>query len=335
MNKKKMFYITLAMIMFLLLGSILINYILNPYGVFKKYKNYEISTPINERYLKTSYILDNPQKYDSFIFGSSRVGTLEGENLKEIGNFYNMTFSGAMPKEILEILELFIENKIEIKNIILGIDDFDFYTEPKTHGELLYKISYKKLKDNRYNFLKYYLLKNPFNKVNYTYLFKKEKGYNDILNTGKWKKEYADIQIENDIEAHKNKLSNIKVDKSYINRVDRTIEEINRIIKICEYNNINLTVIYLRLYKNTYVANKDLIDKSKKELQKITSYWDMVVIKGFTDNEYYWYEESHYRPILGRIILKRIFEDKFSKNINIPKNFGKYKNYDYNENSEN
>lgn len=229
-----MFYITLTMIMFLLLGSISINYILNPYGVFKKYKNYKISTPVNERYLKTSYILDNTQKYDSFIFGSSRVGTLEGENLKEIGNFYNMTFSGAMPKEILEILELFIENKIEIKNIILGIDDFDFYTEPKTHEEILYKISYKKLKDNRYNFFKYYLLKNPFNKINYTYLFKKEKTYCDILGTGKWKKEYADIQIENNLELHKRKLLNIKVNKANIDRIEKTITEIQQIIDICK-----------------------------------------------------------------------------------------------------
>lgn len=325
MNKKKMFYVTLTMIIFLLLGSISINYILNPYGVFKKYKNYEISTPVNERYLKTSYILDNPQKYDSFIFGSSRVGTLEGENLKGIGKFYNMTFSGAMPKEILEILQLFIENKIEIKNIILGIDDFDFYTDPKTHEEILYKISYKKLKEDKYNFLKYYLLKNPFNKVNYTYLLKKEKAYCDILDTGKWKKEYADIQIENDIDSHRNKLLTIKINKQFINRINKTIEEINQIIKICKENNISLTVIYLPLYKNTYITNKDLIDESRIELQKITPYWDMVEIKNFTDNEYYWYEESHYRPILGRIILKRIFKEKFSKAIDIPDNFGIHK----------
>ncbi len=236
-----------------------------------------------------------------------------------------MTFSGAMPKEILEILQLFIENKIEIKNIILGIDDFDFYTEPKAHEEILYKISYKKLKEDKYNFLKYYLLKNPFNKINYTYLFKKEKAHCDILNTGKWKKEYADIQIENDIEAHKTKLSNIKINKSPINRIDKTIKEINQIVKICEKNNINLTIIYLPLYKNTYMANKDLIDKSRKELQKIISYWDMVEIKGFTDNEYYWYEESHYRPILGRKILKQIFKENYTRNVEIPNNFGIYK----------
>lgn len=325
MNKKKIFYVTLTMIIFSLLGSMSINYILNPYGVFKKYQNYEVSTPVNERYLKTSYILDNPQKYNSFIFGSSRVGTLEGEKLEKIGKFYNMTFSSGMPKEILEILQLFIENKIEIKNIILGIDDFDFYTDPKTQEEILYKISYKKLKENKYNFLKYYLLKNPFNKVNYTYLFKKEKTYCDILDTGKWKKEYADIQIESNINAHRKNLSNIKVNKSYSNRTKNTLKEIEQIIKICKENNINLTIIYLPLYKNTYIANKDLIDNSRIELQKITDYWDMVEIKDFTDDEYYWYEQSHYRPILGRIILKRIFEEKFSEDTDVLNNFGVYK----------
>lgn len=325
MNKKKMFYITLTMIMFLLLGSISINYILNPYGIFKKYKNYEVSTPINERYLKTSYILDNPQKYDSFIFGSSRVGTLEGEKLEKIGKFYNMTFSSGIPKEILKILQLFIDSKIEIKNIILGIDDFDFYTDPKTHEEILYKLSYKKLNTSKYNILKYYLFKNPLNKINYTYLFKKEKVYYDILHTGKWEKKYTDIQIENNLELHKRKLLNIKVNKANIDRIEKTITEIQQIIDICKKNNINLTVIYLPLYKSTYMANKDLIDKSKRELEKIINYWDMVKVENYTNNEYYWYEESHYRPILGKMILKRVFEENFDRDISLPENFGVYR----------
>ena len=322
MKNKNFFLITIITIIFLLLSSIFINYILNPYGVFFKYKNYEISTTINERYLKIAYILDNPKKYDSFIFGSSRVGTLEGE---KIGKFYNMTFSGALLSEILENLKIFIENNIEIRNIILGIDDFDFYENPESSEEILYKISYKKLQENKFNFFKYYLIKNPFNKVNYNYLFKKEKVYRDILETGKWKREYADIKIESDINEHKYILLNKNINKIETNRIQKTIKEINEFIIICQKNNIKLTIIYLPLYKGHYIINKDLIDISRKELQKITSYWDMVEIKGYTDNEYYWYEESHYRPILGKIILKKIFKENYKEEIEIPKNFGEFK----------
>lgn len=73
------------------------------------------------------------------------------------------------------------------------------------------------------------------------------------------------------------------------------------------------------------MANKDLIDKSKRELEKIINYWDMVKIENYTNNEYYWYEESHYRPILGKMILKRVFEENFDRDISLPENFGVYR----------
>lgn len=325
MNNKKIFLRIIFIIIIILTGSMGINYILNPYGIFGKYKNYNVSTPINERYLKTGYILENPEKYDSFIFGSSRVGTLEGEKLNKVGKFYNMTFSAALPYEMLSILKKIEKKGIKIKNIILGIDDFDFYTDPSFKEEILYKISYKKLKENKLNFFKYYLLKNPLNKINYTYLFSKEKDFHDILETGKWKKEYADIEIEKNIKKHRENLSNIKINSSNGDRITETIFEIESIIKLCKKNNINLVVIYLPRYINSYNANKEIIEKSKIELQKITNYWDFVKLDGYTNDEYYWYEESHYRPILGRMILKRIFGENFRDDIEIPNNFGEYK----------
>ena len=324
-ENKRFFLVTILCIMFFLSIPVSINYFLNPYGVFFKYKNFNVSTPINERYIKTSYILNNPKKYDSFIFGSSRVGVLEGEKLSKIGKFYNMTFAGALPIEILDILKTFEEKNIKIKNIILGIDDFDFLTEPKLNEKILYKISYEKLQKNKGLFFKYYLLKNPFNEVNKLYVSNKEKTYYDILNTGKWEKSYADVKIENDIESHKKNLSKIEIYPSNTIRIKETILEIESIIKLCERNNIKLMVVYLPRYVNSYIANRKVIEESKIELQKKTGYWDFVQLDKYTNNEYYWYEESHYRPVLGRMILKRIFNENFEENIKVPNNFGKYK----------
>ena len=321
---RSFFVNTVGLIILILIISMGINYYLDPYGVFfKEYRNYITSSPINERYIKTKYILDNPKKYNSFIFGSSRVGTLEGENLKDIGNFYNMTFSGAVPKQILEILKIFIDNKIEIKNIILGIDDFDFYSEPEISDYYPYKISYKVL-NNKINFLKYYLLKNPINRVNIEYIFGKAKVEFDILDTGKWSSVYKENLVENNLENHRKELKNKKVMSASSNRILQTIEDINEILSICRENNINIEVIYLPLYEKTYCANESLIEKSKEELLKITNFWDFAVLDKYTTDEYYWYEESHYRPILGRKIFKRIYNKKFTRNEEIDKNFGKY-----------
>lgn len=323
---KRFFISTMGVIILILLISMGINYYLNPYGVFfRKYQNYYVTTPINERYIKTRYILEHPKKYNSFIFGSSRVGTLEGENLKKIGSFYNMTFPGAVPKQILEILEIFINNKIEIKNIILGIDDFDFYFNPEDSDYFPYKISYLTLENNKINFFKYYLLKNPLNKVNEEYIFGKVKTKFDILETGKWISLDKEKLIENNLENHKIELKTRKIPSTLNNRIPKTINEIEEIIKLCKRNKINIDIIYLPLYEKTYLANSKLIEESKKELLKITKFWDFAILDKYTTDEYYWYEESHYRPILGRKILKKIYKENFTGDEEYDKDFGIYR----------
>ncbi|MGL5355948.1 MAG: hypothetical protein ACRDAQ_05285, partial [Cetobacterium sp.] len=70
------------------------------------------------------------------------------------------------------------------------------------------------------------------------------------------------------------------------------------------------------------------LDVFKKKLLELTDYWDFAELNKFTENNYYWYEASHYRPILGELIFKKIFKDDFEivpilvdeENV-----FGKYK----------
>ncbi|MGL6024712.1 MAG: hypothetical protein ACRC0F_08855 [Cetobacterium sp.] len=309
---KKYFFKSIANIILILISIVSLNYYMDTYGVFReKYTNRK--TPANERYLKTKYILENKDKYDSFIFGSSRVGTLKGENLKN-GKFYNMTFSGALPKEMLSILELFQKNDVKIKNIILGIDDFDQYTTPESQEDILYKLSYEKLNKNKFEIYQSYLLNNPFNKVNYEYFFGDKISNVDILDTGKWSRPLKDIEIEDDIQKHNldeiftTPFSNL----DNISRVDKTIEEIRGIIKICNQNNIKLTVIFLPIHKTTFENNNyQNLEIFKNKLLELTDYWDFAELNKFTKNNYYWYEASHYRPILGELILKKIFKDDF------------------------
>lgn len=290
-----------------------INYFVDPYGIFSR-KYQQRKTPINERFIKTKYIINNPMKYDSFIFGSSRVGTLKGEKLK-IGNFYNMTFSGAIPSEIFSILKNFEEENIKIKNIILGIDDFDLYTDPKTTENILYKLSYDNLKLKRWEIYKNYLLINPFNRVTYEHFFGKNIVNFDIENTGKCSSPFKEIEIEENPQKHC--LSNVfekkSGDKNLEPRINHVLDDINAIIKFCNNKNIKITIIFLPLHKTTFLQNNlENLTEFKKRLQLLTSYWDFVSLNEFTENNYYWYETSHYRPMLGDLILKKIYKDDFN-----------------------
>jgi hypothetical protein len=84
---RKLFFAGLVMVV-VELGSVgLLNYVVDPYGVFRYgTRRHDISyqfTLVNTNFIKTRYIALNPQKYDCLIFGSSRVNGIDGRQVKD------------------------------------------------------------------------------------------------------------------------------------------------------------------------------------------------------------------------------------------------------------
>ena len=51
--------------------------------------------------------MNNKKKYDSFIFGSSRVGKINPLKI-ENGKYYNMTYSEGLPREHYQNIKFLI-----------------------------------------------------------------------------------------------------------------------------------------------------------------------------------------------------------------------------------
>ncbi len=78
---------------------------------------------------KMKYVLSVPDKFDSFIFGSSRVGYIHNDKISG-EKCYNMTSSAANATEHLWNLKTMLKNNIRPKKIYIGVDSF-------THTELI------------------------------------------------------------------------------------------------------------------------------------------------------------------------------------------------------
>ena len=94
-----------------------------------------------------------------------------------------------------------------------------------------------------------------------------------------------------------------------------------QIKNICDENNIELIVFINPIEHRTYEAtNLDEFNDFKQGLAKIMPYYDFSGLNRITTDDYYYYEPSHYRPIVGDMIIHRIFD--------MPKDaetdFGKY-----------
>lgn len=321
----RFFYINILSIIVLMISVILLNYKLDPYGIWKVSFENQILEP-NKNYVKTKYIINNPHKYDSFIFGSSRVGHIE-TNLLESGRFYNMTYSEGLPQEWLENIKTLLKNGVLIKNIVLGIDDFSFTINPENHKTQLMRVPYEELDSKR--IFEMYLLRNPSDaynlesikgliKNNYEYA-----KYDDILESGATFGNDNEILINPQKHVEDPKF-NEPSDRYELNRIDDTINEINDIIEVCKENNISIHIFFNPINKITYEKNKDITEQAKKKLQKITDYWDFSGDNDINNNNFYWYETSHYRNIVGKMIMEKMFN--IDLGIKVPYNFGVYKN---------
>lgn len=330
---KKRFYYILGEILFILTILLSINFFIDAYGIFGKNMKYQILEP-NKNYIKTKYILKNKNKYDSFIFGSSRVGMIPTDKIQGY-KFYNMTYSEGLPNEWLNTLKTFVESDIKIKMVMVGIDDISFKVDYKEHFNQPMRLPYQNLISYKEIF-KNYLFVNPKNDYNLK-TFKKirKKSYNeDYINiytsgTNITKESLkVDEEIEKNKEIHikkENFLKTVYGNREFIN-INENINIIQQIENICRENDIELIIIFNPLHATAYTRNNE--KEYKKIKEKLISIlncdiYDFSNNNSIAKNNYYWYETSHFRSIVGEMILKVIFRDKVKEEtkINIPDDF--------------
>lgn len=277
------------------------NYKFDTSGIYNKDFSVPRTEP-NQHIVKMEYLLGNPSKYDAYCFGSSRVGNIDLQKIHNGYAYYNMTYSEGLPKEWLDDIKILLRNNVKIKQILLGLDDFSFRVDPQSHNSQYGRIPYRES-----NFREYipYLLKLPSLPSNDV----KSMSLYDIYDSGRPLHPWADDRIEEDTEAHMNSSVFSKGMSYSGNRIKQTIQEIKEIKDIAESHNIEMIVFINPINLVTYRANNlDEFDEFKRELADVTSFYDFSGANAITGNNYYYYETSHYRPMVGDMIVKRIFE---------------------------
>lgn len=316
MNNKMLFYknffkygLILALILVIVLVSV--NIYQDKYGIFKNDYSKQKFWP-NERFVKVKYILKNPTKYDSFIFGSSRA-QLFNPKLIKTGHFYNCSFEVSSIYENLRYLKMFLEHGVKIKTVILCIenDSFMYGDNPYISYDMSYKHNcfyYPETIKQKIKFYSKYLFINPFNNAPNAvpfYDFNK----NTMFDSGT-------VAQNMDLKTFKRSTKNI--DKVYVNPFKYKLVNfklLEEFTNVCKQNNINLIVIILPEHYKSYKANNlATYNYCKKRLSEITPYYDFSGINQITTNDFNFFDYMHLDYNVACAILDRIFyENKFTQ----------------------
>jgi|GEM_PF-306498 len=319
----KHFFKSLFLIMLLALAVwsplLYFNTVVDPYGIFLKiYKQFP--TEPNKRFMKMRFLKKNPTKFDSFIFGSSRVNSINPSKIPD-SHFYNMTYSLGLPNDHIKDIEYLIKNGIKIKNLLIGIDYLALLNNPVNNEEILYRKKYPESLKEFFDFYSTYLFYRPNLEFVKLMRIDGKLNWDDFYEFGILRSSHNEW-IEKNQEKHvmgpKFKIPDSKFNPN--SSIDLNMKIIENLVELARKNNINLYIFTNPIHFTSQLSiNLDDYQEALRQLARITDFYDFSGLNSVTLNNLYFHETSHYREMVGDMILAKIFG--YPK-VAVPEDFG-------------
>jgi hypothetical protein len=330
----KIIFLKLSILFFLsIIPVAFYNYHFDPYGIFNNRSlglRYEPGHEPNQHYAKIRHLLNDKHQWDSYVFGSSRVGKINPDLIDD-GHYYNMNYSEGVPREHLADIRILLKKGIPVKNVIIGLDSSSYTINPEEHRAQIMRHPYDDSAIERFLFQLKYLCSPPkLSIMKYIRPNNNELLISfDIVGNGAQNLKNVDMNIDQHIENHINNerfhmQNQIQINKlldyNSVNMIENTIHDIKELMMLSGKNNFNLSFFINPIHELYYLQNEPYCFLYfKKRLAQVTAYWDFSGINSVTSNNYYYYETSHYRSMVGDLIVCRMTK---CPDVKVPEDFG-------------
>ena len=301
---KKFLFKCFIFAFYVFLVQVVFPYAVDPFNVFHALNIRENGIEPNQNYIKMKYILSNPDKFNGFMFGSSRVGVIHTEKIP-CEKIYNMTYSMGTISEHLSNIKTFFNAKIYPTKIYIGLDSFSYTIDAQEHLTQPVRCPYGYLCDNPKYFYSLYL--SPYNTLlsllitnSGVFRLKSETFYK----YGWW----GDYDIKSEFDWNAKEILPSIGRKNFLKE---TLNDIQEIVKLCRENKIELIIFTNPMYDITYRASieKNYFD-FLEGLVKITDFYNFSSLNDITLNNENYIETSHYRAEVGDMIINVICNGK-------------------------
>lgn len=280
---------------------------------------------LNQHMFGVERILRNPEKFDSLLFGSSRVSVIDTSAIP-VGRFYNMSYPQGLPAEHLSIIKALLNKGVEIKNVMIGLDEFSFNMSEAEHRKQLSTVMHPDVNGpNRTAIFAMFFFTKPrlsrfelwINKV----VRGKTRGEFLIDHNGlnlSWKEKEKALHMTGKplFQYEAQKYAPVKYDEA---KMIEAFNAISEMVALSKKNGFSLIFFVAPIYHKVYLQNADALKNVKEKLAQITDYYDFSGFNAVTLDEMNYYDVSHYRYGIGDMMIKRIYDEA---GMNIPDAFG-------------
>ncbi len=285
--------------------SVILPIWIDPFNVFHWENIRANGVEPNKNYIKMKYILSNPDKFDSFVFGSSRVDAIHADKIQG-EKCYNMTYSVGVPNWHLLNIKTLLANNIIPKRVYIGVDSIQYTADYEHHVIEPLRCPYEYLADDSWHFYSLYL--NP------TMVFK---SIGATLDVWSGKTEPIDTEVfykyGGGYRYGRKKIFNWN-DKGKVfpsigglgmNNIDAELDILRKIIDVCRENGIDLVFFTNPMHKVTYLASVRKKDYFRylEGLAEISDFWNFSSLNDITIDNSNYFDTSHYDAEVGDLII--------------------------------
>lgn len=276
---------------------------LDPFNVFHVMNIRDNGVEPNKNYIKMKYILANPEKFNAFLFGSSRVGTIHTDKIKLHGQrVYNMTYSVGLPSEHLDNMKTFLANNIIPSAIYIGVDNISYTNRKESHLNDFLRCPYEYLHNDFIHFCSLYVFSSAAaESVDTIIKHSSSENFADRFYQYGWWSDYDRTTNFDWSKVRYIPSSNNNIDKKLMHE---NLSYIKEIAKLCTEHNIKLVIFTNPMHCITYMKalEKNYLE-FLEELAYITEFYNFSGLNDITLDNNNYFETSHYKPETGDLII--------------------------------
>ena len=301
---KKFILKLLAFVLILVIILAALCVVIDPFNVFHPLSIRNNGVEPNKNYIKTCYILSEPDKFNSFVFGASNVGNLHTDKMP--GSCYNMTYSSGFPDEYLETLRTFIENGIIPDKIYVGLSNLSFSGKGEYHLDDPMRSPYWYAKEHPFKFWKMYL--NPATVGSSVIEVMAESQYNKdsiaVFYDYGWNYDYNYVTTydfgDNTPEEQKAELDGTIIEGTRL-PYEGMLEKLEEMIALCNENNIELEFFMVPFYYGQQLD--DVYIEYLQDVAEITPFWNFCGYNDIVFDSANYIDYAHYNAEVGDMII--------------------------------
>jgi len=296
----------------IVVGSLLVlsmataNVLVDPFAMFGV-SNWPDGPASNERYRKIEHLADTSVQYEHLMFGSSRSGMTQPEWVEaHTGErTYNLSVFSAKPTDMRALYRAYRLTHEAPRSVTIGLDAMAFLSEPDEDD--LSRRHHPSI--DAAGWLGYwfdYLLAPSFIAIADKWAAREAPQIRFNWETGTYALVGKDAAILEDHEQYMAKTFSTWAARAFVSEFDdRQWDELTAWLEELEEDGVRATLFVQPMHHQWRERMQPLMPTFRERLGSLPAVVDLSGLG--SDDDTLWYEQRHYRPVLARELVARLY----------------------------